>query len=80
MSHRKKEEEERVVYSKRKSARQATRLLFAENSDEEVDELDQEDEDIIDEDIGDGADESVITAGKFFRAPYHIRVYHNIIF
>jgi hypothetical protein len=54
----------RVVHSKRKAAAAATALLFADNSEDEPEQLDQEDLDFIANDKEIGADETIIGAGK----------------
>jgi hypothetical protein len=48
------------VHSKRGAARRATAVLFADNSDEEPDELDEEDMNFINEDGNTCVDETII--------------------
>ena len=54
------------MHSKRGVARQATVLLFADNSDEEPDGLDEEDMNFINEDGNTCVDETIIGKLAFF--------------
>ena len=51
----------RIVHSKRKAASQAIALLYGDNSDQEVEDLDEEDLDFVAEDDVMGRDETIIS-------------------
>ena len=52
--------EVRIVHSKRKAATEAIAVLYGDNSDCDVDDLDDEDLDFIDQDNTLGIDETII--------------------
>lgn len=58
--------EKRIVYSKRLASREAISLLWADNSEDEVEGLDDEDADFISNDMGEGADETIIGGETFY--------------